>query len=80
MCIRDSADIRAEVDDRNEKIGKKIRDTEMMKVPYMLVVGEKEMNENKASIRRQGKGDLGAKSIDEFINEIVQEIKERTRE
>jgi len=75
-----NADIRAEVDDRNEKIGKKIRDTEMMKVPYMLVVGEKEMNENKAAVRRQGKGDLGAKSIDEFINEITVEIKERKRD
>jgi threonyl-tRNA synthetase len=72
-----NADIRAEVDDRNEKIGKKIRDTELMKVPYMLVVGEKEMNEEKVAIRRQGKGDIGAKSIDEFINEIVAEIKER---
>ncbi len=61
------ADIRAEVDDRNEKIGKKIRDTELMKVPYMLVVGEKEMNENKVAVRRQGKGDLGVKSVDEFI-------------
>ena len=71
------ADIRAEIDDRNEKIGKKIRDTELMKVPYMLVVGEKEVNENKASIRRQSKGDLGAKSVDEFLNEIVEEIKER---
>ena len=71
------ADIRAEIDDRNEKIGKKIRDTELMKVPYMLVVGEKEMNENKASVRRQGKGDLGAKSVDEFLNEIVEEVKQR---
>lgn len=71
------ADIRAEIDDRNEKIGKKIRDTELMKVPYMLVVGEKEVNEGKASIRRQGKGDLGAKSVDEFLNEIVAEVKER---
>ncbi len=71
------ADIRAEIDDRNEKIGKKIRDTELMKVPYMLVVGEKEMNENKVSIRRQGKGDLGAKSADEFLNEIVEEVRER---
>jgi threonyl-tRNA synthetase len=52
------SDIRAEVDDRNEKIGKKIRDTELMRVPYMLVVGEKEMNENKVAVRRQGKGDL----------------------
>ncbi|MBN8675751.1 MAG: threonine--tRNA ligase [Chitinophagales bacterium] len=74
------ADIRAEVDDRNEKIGKKIRDTELMKVPYMLVVGEKEMNENKVAVRRQGKGDLGVKSVDEFLAEAVVEIKERKAE
>ena len=72
-----NADIRAEVDERNEKIGKKIRDTELMKVPYMLVVGEKEMNERKVAVRRQGKGDIGAKSIDEFVNEAVIEIKNR---
>jgi len=72
-----NADIRAEVDDRNEKIGKKIRDTELAKVPFMLVVGEKEMNENKVAIRRQGKGDLGVKNVDEFISEISKEIKER---
>jgi threonyl-tRNA synthetase len=72
-----NADIRAEVDDRNEKIGKKIRDTEMMKVPYMLIVGEKEMNDNMVSVRRQGKGDLGAQSIESFINEAIIEIKER---
>jgi len=74
------ADIRAEIDDRNEKIGKKIRDTELMKVPYMLVIGEKEMNEGKAAVRRQGKGDLGAKLVEEFITEIVGEIKERVGE
>jgi threonyl-tRNA synthetase len=73
-------DIRAEIDDRNEKIGKKIRDTELMKVPYMLVVGEKEANEGKVSIRRQGKGDLGARNVDEFLQEIVAEIKERKSE
>ncbi|HEY4874265.1 MAG TPA: threonine--tRNA ligase [Puia sp.] len=72
-----NADIRAEIDDRNEKIGKKIRDTELAKVPFMLVVGEKEMNENKVAIRRQGKGDLGAKNLDEFINEVKSEIKNR---
>jgi threonyl-tRNA synthetase len=72
-----NADIRAEVDDRNEKIGKKIRDTEIMKVPYMLVVGEKEMNEQKVAVRRQGKGDTGAKSIDEFVNESIAEIRNR---
>lgn len=71
------ADIRAEVDDRNEKIGKKIRDTELMKVPYMLVVGEKEMNEQKVAVRRQGKGDLGTKPIVTFIEEMGVEIKER---
>ncbi len=71
------ADIRAEVDDRSEKIGKKIRDTELLKVPYMLVVGEKEVNEGKVSIRRQGKGDLGAKTVDEFIAEAVAEKNER---
>lgn len=74
------ADIRSEVDDRNEKIGKKIRDTEVMKVPYMLVVGEKEMNEGKVSVRRQGKGDVGVKVLEEFIAEAVTEIKERKAE
>jgi threonyl-tRNA synthetase len=71
------ADIRAEIDDRNEKIGKKIRDTELMKVPYMLVVGEKEMNEEKVAVRRQGKGDLGVKNTDDFIAEAKTEIEER---
>lgn len=75
-----NADIRGEVDDRNEKIGKKIRDTELMRVPYMLVVGEKEMNEGKVAIRRQGKGDTGVKTIAEFIAEISAEIKERRGE
>jgi len=71
------ADIRAEIDDRNEKIGKKIRDTEMMKVPYMLVVGEKEMQEGKVSVRRQGKGDLGAQLVEEVINGLKAEISKR---
>lgn len=74
------ADIRAEIDDRQEKIGRKIRDTELARVPYMLVVGEKEMNEQMASIRRQGKGDLGAKPISDFITEIKAEIAERKGE
>ncbi len=75
-----NADIRAEVDDRQEKIGKKIRDTELMRVPYMLVVGEKEMSENNVAVRRQGKGDAGVKKMDEFLNEIKQEIKDRRAE
>ncbi|MGF2414368.1 threonine--tRNA ligase [Ferruginibacter sp.] len=75
-----NADIRVEIDDRNEKIGKKIRDTELARVPYMLVIGEKEMNEGKASVRRQGKGDAGAKDIEEFLQDIKAEIKERRAE
>jgi len=74
------ANIRAEVDDRSEKIGKKIRDTEMLKVPYMLIIGEKEQNERMVSVRRQGKGDLGSKSLDEFVAEISSEIAERIGE
>jgi len=74
------ADIRSEVDDRNEKIGKKIRDAEMLKVPFMLVVGEKEVNENKVAVRKQGKGDVGVKGVEEFISEAVVEIKERRAE
>jgi threonyl-tRNA synthetase len=71
------AGIRAEMDDRNEKIGKKIRDTELLKVPYMLIIGEKEVNEGKVSVRRQGKGDLGAISVEEFIEKATQEIRDR---
>ena len=75
-----NADIRAEVDDRNEKIGKKIRDTELAKVPYMLVIGEKEMNEGTVAVRRQGKGDTGVKAVEEIVQQLVLEIKERREE
>lgn len=68
------ADIRAGIDDRNEKIGKKIRDTELMKVPYMLIIGEKEINEGKVSVRRQGKGNQGAMDVDEFVSNAKEEI------
>lgn len=71
------ADIRAEIDDRSEKIGKKIRDTEIAKVPYMLVVGEKEVNEGKVAVRKQGKGDAGVFDADEFIAAAALEISER---
>ena len=68
-------DIRGFVDDRNEKIGKKIRDNEVKKIPLMLVVGEKEEAENKVAVRQHGKGDVGVFGIDEFIkfvNETIQ--------
>jgi threonyl-tRNA synthetase len=72
-----NADIRTEIDDRNEKIGKKIRDTELAKIPLMLVIGEKEMNEHKVAIRRQGKGDMGVQTIDEFIALVNEEVKSK---
>ncbi|MDP3665467.1 MAG: threonine--tRNA ligase, partial [Sediminibacterium sp.] len=71
------AGVRVEIDDRQEKIGKKIRDTELLKVPYMLVVGEKEMNENKLSVRRHGKGDMGTQELSAFISIITDEIENR---
>jgi len=74
------AGIRAETDDRGEKIGKKIRDTELMKIPYMLVVGEKEMSEEKVAVRRQGKGDLGAQPVNTFIELALEEIGSRKSE
>jgi len=67
-------EIRAYVDDRNEKIGRKIRDNEMKKVPYMLIVGEKEAAEGKVSIRKQGAGDGGQMTIEEFAASIVAEV------
>ncbi|HCT23572.1 MAG TPA: threonine--tRNA ligase, partial [Chitinophagaceae bacterium] len=69
--------IRASVDDRNEKIGKKIREAELSRVPYMLVVGEKEMTEGKLAVRRQGKGDIGVLQVDEFVSLVRQEIGNR---
>jgi threonyl-tRNA synthetase len=72
------ADIRAGMDERSEKIGKKIRDTELARVPYMLIIGEKEMNEGKVSVRRQGKGDLGMQDMDTFISNIKTEITTRS--
>jgi threonyl-tRNA synthetase len=68
------ADIRAGIDERSEKIGKKIRDTELARIPYMLVIGEKEMNDQKISVRRQGKGDLGIQDLETFIRNMKTEI------
>ncbi|GAB3181632.1 threonine--tRNA ligase [Telluribacter humicola] len=68
-------DIRGFVDHRDEKIGRKIRDAEVTKVPYMLIVGEKEAAEGKVSVRRKGEGDLGSMTIEEFATYFQQEIK-----
>lgn len=67
VALLKANDIRASVDDRNEKIGKKIRDTELMKIPYMLVVGEQEMNGGKVAVRKHGEGDKGVMDSAEFV-------------
>mgnify|MGYP004631979633 CR=1 FL=1 len=68
--------VRVELDDRNEKIGYKIREAQLQKVPYMLVVGEKEQEANSVGVRARGKGDIGAVDVNEFVENIVKEIKE----
>jgi threonyl-tRNA synthetase len=70
------ADIRANIDDRSEKTGRKIRDAEMKKIPFMLIVGEKEELDNSVSIRKHGEGDQGVMSILDFVNKINEEIKQ----
>jgi threonyl-tRNA synthetase len=70
-------DIRGLVDDRSEKIGKKIRDTEVKKIPYMLIVGEKEVESNTVSVRKHGEGDLGSMSIEAFSELVNKEINSR---
>jgi threonyl-tRNA synthetase len=68
------SDIRALVDERNEKIGRKIRDAEVSKTPFMLIVGEKEVESGQLSVRRHGQGDLGAMHKEEFVKLIADEI------
>ncbi len=75
LNLLNNFDIRGLVDLRNEKIGKKIRDNELKKIPYMLIVGEKEEAETKVAVRRHGKGDLGTFSIPEFASMVEAEIK-----
>ena len=71
-------DIRAFVDDRNEKIGKKIRDNELKRIPYLLVVGEKEAQNEEVSVRKQGEGDKGSQKITTFADDFAQEIEKMT--
>ena len=70
-----NSDIRGLIDMRDEKIGRKIRDAEMKKIPYMLIIGEKEMNEGMVSVRKHGEGDLGSMSMQEFENQLINETK-----
>lgn len=74
-AILEDNGIRVELDDRNEKIGKKIREAQLEKVPYMLVVGDKEMAENKVAVRHRKEGDKGVLTINQFVENILAEIK-----
>ncbi|MCK4240794.1 MAG: threonine--tRNA ligase, partial [Candidatus Atribacteria bacterium] len=69
--------IRIELDEINDKIGAKIRKAEMEKIPYMLVFGDKELEEGLVSVRKRGKGDLGRIKVDKFIEGVLKEIKEK---
>jgi threonyl-tRNA synthetase len=71
----ENSEIRALVDNRNEKTGRKIRDAEVGKIPFMVIVGEKEEKEGTVSVRKHGEGDLGTFTIEEFVNLIQQEVK-----
>ncbi|WP_290374431.1 threonine--tRNA ligase [Paramuribaculum intestinale] len=74
------ADVRAIVDDRNEKIGKKIRDNELKRIPYLLVVGEKEAQNGEVSVRKQGEGDKGTMKIATFAANLTEEVKNLTNQ
>lgn len=72
----EKAGIRVELDDRNEKIGYKIREAQLEKIPYMLVIGEKEISANSVGVRSRKDGDLGAMKLDEFVEKAVKEVEE----
>jgi threonyl-tRNA synthetase len=73
--LLNNSDIRTVVDDRNEKIGRKIRDNELKRIPYLLIVGEKEQESEAVSVRRQGEGDIGVKQIGEFAGFVEEEVR-----
>jgi threonyl-tRNA synthetase len=75
LNLLNNSDIRSRIDDRNEKAGKKIRDAELMKIPYMLVVGEREELDGTVSVRKHGQGDQGPRTIEDFIRIVQDEIK-----
>jgi threonyl-tRNA synthetase len=76
----DLAGVRAQVDDRNEKLGRKIRDNELKRIPYMLIVGEKEAAEGLVSMRQQGGGEQATMTVDEFAQKINGLVAEMTKD
>jgi threonyl-tRNA synthetase len=77
LNILNNSDIRTVIDDRNEKIGRKIRDNELKHIPYLVIVGEKEAETNTLSIRKQGEGDKGTMEIDAFVNLLKTEVRDQ---
>jgi threonyl-tRNA synthetase len=75
-----AAGLRAELDDRQEKIGYKIREAQLQKVPYMLVVGDREMADGTVSVRSRAAGDLGPGTVDAFIETALDEVRRKGRE
>ena len=73
-ALEDHGIIRVEIDDRSEKLGYKLREAQLEKVPYMIVVGDKDIENNTISVRSRKKGDMGSMSIDEFIDIITKEV------
>lgn len=72
-----ASNVRAQVDDRSEKVGRKIRDTELAKIPYMLIVGEKDLQSNTVSVRKQSAGELGSQNLETFIQLIEKEVNDK---
>ncbi|MFM7388668.1 MAG: His/Gly/Thr/Pro-type tRNA ligase C-terminal domain-containing protein, partial [Bacteroidota bacterium] len=72
--LLNNSDIRGLVDERNEKVGKKIRDAEVNKYPFMIIVGEKEADSTTLSVRQRGNGDLGAMSVEDFAQLVIREM------
>ena len=73
----DEAGLRVEVDDRQEKVNYKIREAQLQKIPYMLVVGDREAAERAVSVRSRAKGDLGARPVDQFLTDALAEIRSK---
>jgi threonyl-tRNA synthetase len=81
LNLLNNSDIRTLIDDRNEKVGKKIRDNEMKRIPYLIVVGENEQNEGTLSVRKQGEGSNGeVMKVEDFVAKISKEVAEQMNE
>ena len=78
-CYLDSKDIRAYIDDRNEKVGRKIRDNELKRVPYMIIVGEKEAADGLVSMRQQGGGEQASMKMEAFAQRIIDEVADQLK-